>query len=260
MPYEFHDFQNDELKVLCRLDRSKKNKMYWLHWHEYPELLYFVEGSSRIYLDGEWETFHAGDLAVIAPNRMHNIETISAVCADYLLICDLEFMGGIDRLPHKTTDPRIISLYEAVIREMAEKPAHFREAVSGYLRCIFALLSRKAEGKPLIADRDDRKTKLVKQSIQFMYENFSRSVSLEDVSSAVGVTKHYLCHVFKELTGKTVLEYLNYIRCDHARSMLRSGMYNVSQSAHASGFSSLAYFSQTYKQIMGCVPGKDKKQ
>ena len=259
MPYEFHNFKDDELKIVCRLDRSHQNKMYWLHWHENPELLYFVEGSSRIYLDGEWEIFSAGDLAVIAPNRMHNIETLSPVCADYLLICDLEFMGSIDRLPHRTRDPQIISLYEAVIKEMTEKPIHYREAVAGYLRCIFALLSRQAEGKDLLDDRDDRKTKLVKQSIQYMYENFSSAISLENISGAMGVSKHYLCHVFKELTGKTVLEHLNHIRCDHAKSMLRSGMHNVSQSAQASGFASLAYFSQTYKKIMGRSPGEDKK-
>ena len=260
MPYEFHDFQDGELKVFCRLDKTRQNKMYWLHWHENPELLYFVEGSSRIYLDGEWETFSAGDLAVIAPNRMHNIETLSPVCADYLLICDPEFMGSIDRLPHKTTDPQIIGLCRTVIKEMTEQPAHYREAVAGYLRCIFALLSRQADGKDRIADRDDRRTRLVKQSIQFMYENFSSAISLEQISNAVGVSKHYLCHIFKELTGKTVLEHLNHIRCDHARSLLRSGEYNVSQSAQASGFASLAYFSQTYRRIMGCSPGKDKKQ
>ena len=63
----------------------------------------------------------------------------------------------------------------------------------------------------------------------------------------------YKRQVFKEVTRRTPVDYINFIRCNYARNLLLSGRYNVSESAEMSGFKNLSYFSKTYKKYMGCL-------
>ena len=83
---------------------------------------------------------------------------------------------------------------------------------------------------------------------------------MDSVCRETGFSKSYICHTFKEVTGQTVLDYVNFLRCNHARSLLASGKYNVGESALQSGFSNLSYFSRTYRRIMGELPSVRRDQ
>ena len=111
-----------------------------------------------------------------------------------------------------------------------------------------------------IYDIDPKKIELVRAATQYIYENYHKDISLEEIAESLNVSKYYLSHIFKEATGKTVLNHLNYVRCTNANTMLSSGKYSVSQSAFASGFSNLSYFSKTYKSVIGNSPKNDIKQ
>ena len=83
--------------------------------------------------------------------------------------------------------------------------------------------------------------------------------TFEEICKKFNASKYYLSHIFKEITGQTIISHLNFVRCKHAKSLLKSGNYNVSESAYKSGFNNLSYFSKTYKSIMGNLPIKDLK-
>jgi len=63
--------------------------------------------------------------------------------------------------------------------------------------------------------------------------------------------------LFREHTGKTPVEYRNELRLQRARRMLQSGEYNVSESAVASGFTNLSFFSRLYKEEFGYTPKEE---
>ena len=99
----------------------------------------------------------------------------------------------------------------------------------------------------------------MRNTFQYIYDNFQKPISTKDISDAMNVSQYYLSHVFKSSTGKTVLEILQFVRCKNAYAMLSSGKFNVSQSAFKSGFNNLSYFSKTYKKIMGKLPTDELK-
>ncbi|ELP5185316.1 helix-turn-helix transcriptional regulator, partial [Clostridium perfringens] len=71
-------------------------------------------------------------------------------------------------------------------------------------------------------------------------------------------SKYYTCRTFKEVTGKTILDYINHIRCINARNLILYNGYTISESAYKSGFNNLSYFSKTYKKYMGLLPSEEK--
>ena len=92
------------------------------------------------------------------------------------------------------------------------------------------------------------------------YPGLPGEAGLEDLANEAGFSKYHFARLFKEMTGQTVLNYVNFLRCNHARSLLASGKYNVGESAIQSGFSNLSYFSRTYRRMMGELPSVQREQ
>ena len=69
--------------------------------------------------------------------------------------------------------------------------------------------------------------------------------------------KHTLCREFKQLTGTTIMEYLNRYRCRQAASLLQDGL-PAARAAEQCGFSDPAYFSRIFKRCMGVSPSQYK--
>lgn len=252
MPYEYHYYDDPKLKLFFHEDRIKKSA--WFHWHKSPEFLLVLDGQISVNCDGIERKYVPGEIAIINNNEMHLINACYEEAVYFCLIVDSEICD-LAPLPHRSSDPGVVALYKQIAKELQERKLNYREAVIGYIKAMIALLSRESVGSK--APPISRKMELTKAAIEYMYCNFQKELSLEKISTALNFNKYYLSHIFKENTGKTVMEHLNYIRCSNAFSMLSSGKYNVTQSAYASGFSNLSYFCKTYKKIIGNNPASD---
>ena len=73
----------------------------------------------------------------------------------------------------------------------------------------------------------------------------------------VGFSKYYLCRTFRQITGSTVVDYLNSLRCAHALQLLSSGEYTVGECAEKCGFRNLSYFAKVYRRYRGCSPSDE---
>ena len=59
---------------------------------------------------------------------------------------------------------------------------------------------------------------------------------------------------FKELVGKTPIDYLNFYRIERACEMLISGEKNITETAFECGFNDISYFIKTFKKYKGIPP------
>ncbi len=258
MPYEYHIYKDAQLKIIFHRDVLQKFQIEFApHWHKSPEILLFITGAATVCSDEQRTDVSAGEIAVINSNRLHVIDPITERCEYFCLIPDATVYSGTESLPAKSTDPEIIALYHRIAAEYQEKSPYYREAISGYVQCLLALLARQSGTEQLEAPTESPKFHAVKAAIQYIHEHFDQDISVDDICRSVGLSKYYMCHIFKEITGRTMLHHLNYIRCNYALSLLSTGKYNVAQSAYASGFSNISYFSKTYKALIGNLPSED---
>ena len=86
--------------------------------------------------------------------------------------------------------------------------------------------------------------------------NFALPHDLRTLSRNAGVSIAYLCRVFKDYTGKTVIRYLVERRVQAAIWKLREGDEKIISIALACGFNDLAYFNRVFKKIVGTTPSK----
>ena len=162
------------------------------------------------------------------------------------------------RLCHLIQDPDCTKLFRSLMQELRDKPLYYKADVQARLVSFLVQLARCHGMERRERSHHSRASKeyMVKRAVEYLQENFTQRVSTEDVCAYLGFDKSYICNTFKEITGTTVLEYLNMMRCERARELILSGELSIAQSAAASGFRHWSYFTKTYKKYIGRLPSE----
>lgn len=230
------------------------------HWHENIELLFCVQGSGRIQCGPSFYTFEQGDLFTVNSNQPHSFASDTKLVY-YCLIIDSTFcesngiaMDGL-QFRQKIRDEEISLAFRQVIEAFEQSTSEdicsvidIRYAALGVLRLLCRNhLVLNPQIVPSVSDER------VKKVIAYIRNNMTRHISLDDLSSYVGISKYHLAREFKTFTGRTVIDTVNLIRCTEARKRIENGM-NVSSAAISCGFDNLTYFSRTFKKHFGELP------
>lgn len=102
--------------------------------------------------------------------------------------------------------------------------------------------------------KEEKETTTVGKAKQYIDQNFSKELSLEDVSRYVDISPYYFSKLFKEETGQTFVEYLTELRIQRAREMLRNPAYSIKEVCLEVGYSDPNYFSRIFKKVTGMTP------
>ena len=76
---------------------------------------------------------------------------------------------------------------------------------------------------------------LSKKAMQFIMSNRQNKITINDIVSAVNVSSAHLSRNFKQITGKTIIEFINTTKCEMAQSLLLSGL-SVTEVSNMCGF------------------------
>ena len=94
----------------------------------------------------------------------------------------------------------------------------------------------------------------VTQAIENNLDN--ESFSVEDLAKEVAFSRSQLHRKLKALIGKSPNALIRDFRLNRAKSLLEQGAGNVSEVAIAVGYSSVSYFTQSFKQAFGVLPSE----
>jgi AraC family transcriptional regulator of arabinose operon len=106
---------------------------------------------------------------------------------------------------------------------------------------------------------EDKNIKHMKNSISFMEKNIDKSLSLEDLSTFVGLSKSHFNEVFKEKTGYSPIDFFIRLKMQKACSQLDLTDLSISEIALQVGYSDQYYFSRIFKKIMLKCPSDYRK-
>ncbi|MDG1219570.1 MAG: SUMF1/EgtB/PvdO family nonheme iron enzyme [Flavobacteriaceae bacterium] len=87
-------------------------------------------------------------------------------------------------------------------------------------------------------------------NLNFKDSKYSTSQLLENT----GLDKNTARDAIKNKTSRSISNYIRFFRLNYAQELLKTGKKNVSEIAYDSGFSSLSYFSKSFKDEFGYSP------
>ncbi len=97
---------------------------------------------------------------------------------------------------------------------------------------------------------------LTENIINYLNENISQTVNLEDISKQFSYSLSSIKRIFKEETGSSIISYLNNLRMEKAKELLGNKHLSIGEIANKVGFSNTYYFSNSFKKKWGESPSK----
>lgn len=111
-----------------------------------------------------------------------------------------------------------------------------------------ALQSIKLSGQDLLHD-----------ITAYLESNYQQNLSLFDIANRFYVSREYVSRKFKQKYGINMSEYLNRIRIDNAKLLLRNPQLKMAAIAELTGYKNEKYFSSVFKKQEGLSPNEYRK-
>ncbi|MEK6991676.1 AraC family transcriptional regulator [Paenibacillus sp. FSL K6-1566] len=96
----------------------------------------------------------------------------------------------------------------------------------------------------------------VRRAAEFIELNYSRMISIDQLSEQVSLSKYHLIRRFSASTGMTPGAYLTRIRTEKAMELLRGTGLSLETIAERIGYSSGSYFIKSFRNLTGLTPGE----
>lgn len=107
--------------------------------------------------------------------------------------------------------------------------------------------------------RTEKSNSIIGMAKEYIKGNYSKDISLDDVSRVVNISPYYFSKIFKENTGENFIEYLTNIRMDKAKELLSKAEYSMKEICSIVGYSDPNYFSRSFKKNVGVTPTEYKE-
>jgi len=100
----------------------------------------------------------------------------------------------------------------------------------------------------------------LRKAENFIMENFTKKISLKEISDVAGLSPPYFSTIFKEEMGENLSKYLNRLRVEKASHLLLETDMSLSEIAACCCFEDQSWFSKKFKAYTGISPGKYRNQ
>ena len=249
------------------------------HWHHTIEILYITKGNYSCEINLEEYTLKEGDICFLNGEDLHQIKACeSGTQHEALLfdprILDFTYQDELEEVVispfverrqllthflHASDEcyPILKSLILQTMDISLQKPAGW------YVTCKLLLLQLihtmhtcglMTTAEKTLTPGDKLKIDRYKSLVSYMEQNYTHSITLQDLAVLISCNPQYLCRFFKEITGTSPMQYLIALRVEHACTLLTGTASPILDISLDCGFENVSYFIRKFRQLRGCTP------
>lgn len=104
-----------------------------------------------------------------------------------------------------------------------------------------------------------RESSTVLQAKQYVADHFAEDVSLNQVAKHVCLSPAYFSTLFRTETGCGFVKYLQHVRVEHAKKLLKNSKMRVSDIARAVGYQDIKFFNKVFLSETSVTPSEYRK-
>ena len=251
----------------------------YLHYDVELSFIYFVHGIGEIKIEGRRYTIEDGDLVLLKPSELYHCIVKDGTYHERLVLYFNSSLmknfseSGENLLEpfYKRSDGKGNKIPATIIKEhgidaeiekllqLTKNPSEINEILSvcklieilGELRTV--ILYNLSQGGFEI-----RENPLINDIIAYINQNFSRDISLDEISKVFYRDKYYISHLFKEEVGVTLWNYVIFRRLTAFNDLIRTNM-PIEEACFRVGFQNYSNFFKLYKKHMQMTPAQFKK-
>ena len=227
------------------------------HTHACAELFFITRGHGLFHVREERFPVAINDLVAVNTGVPHTEAGAEGSPMEYVVLGveGLEALTGAGgwSLIHMTGEQEMVSAcLRMMTREIREEQAGCAQICRNLLEVILLRLARREDFA--LSDAPPSSNRECGQVRRYIDNHFKENLTLDQLAQLAHLNKYYLAHTFRAEFGTSPINYLISRRVEESRFLLRETDHTLSQIARILGFSSLSYFSQSFRRLEGVSP------
>lgn len=215
-------------------------------------MIYILDGAAEYTFDNNSISVEKGNVIYIEKNKSYKLSSVSNIPLQYIVVS-----FNVENNPHipLKTLPRLIhrghilDYFSQIIEINTKKGIAHKLCVNSMIQLIiYNLLQDQLQENDFLKE--------IHPAINYIENHFSDKISISTLSSLTHMNISLFRKKFKSVTGLSPLKYVNQLRIEKAKEMLKSNLYTQTEIAEACGFNETSYFNKIFRQNTGCSPGK----
>lgn len=257
-----------------------------LHRHEYLQINYIYRGRMQHVINNNKFEVSKGDIFIIPPYVPHrlidsddsngevfefefapefinsNFQSIEHIKSFFdfayiepFLVCENQVNPRLNLFGKEQIEAEMI-LNEA-LEEYTEKKAGYSLVIKSLLLKLLVIVGRvfsESLEETSYSRIYSKQREAIYQAMNYINDNYSKQITVEEVSKISLLSRSYFCYLFKSITTKTFVEYLNGIRLSQAMALLKHTNKLVVEICYEVGFNNVNYFNKLFRQKIGVSP------
>lgn len=233
------------------------------HMHEYFEIELILDGGGTQNLNGNTYALEKGCLYLLSPIDFHAVmpqPVLSLVNVSFSMnAISPQLLSDLMRREHapllRLTEPELAQaefLAKLLGEGLTVDDPQTGRYTKNLLECLLILILRKSTP----ADRPGAEYDAfpMYRCMRYLFLHFTESPPLTETAKIGGYSASYFSTQFHDTTGKTYVDFLNELKLNYAKILLRSTNDPVISIASAGGFSSLSNFNRAFRKETGMSP------
>lgn len=264
-----------------RIARIRRDPLYSMpdnHFHNFYEIYYLVEGERYYFIENTNYHVQKGTLVFIPSNHIHKTYSDPEKSGGHeriLIEFGEPFLQKVSGLFQTNNLEEILSkkmsvisfhgknqkyvedLFEHISWELTQRQSDYEAAVcADFIKLLILILRNKGTETNLSMSPKQQK---VREISNYISKNYASNLSLDLLAEQFYISKYHLCHLFKEITGFTVIEYINTTRIRESERLLIDTDLKISQISEKVGYDSVTHFERVFKECFGKTPVNYRK-
>ncbi len=245
-----------------------------VHHHDFYEVYFLLSGKVAYWVDGRIIHMTPGDLLFINPMELHRPlpDPEEPVCERFVLWINKEYLEGLSTAqfslaacfdssrpdhshhirPGASERAVLAARLGELVQEYYGKDPGSDISAQGVFLQLMVQLNRIARRNDGFREAEELSA-LVRGAMQYIGENISSPLSLEDIAGHLFVSKYHLSHAFSAEVGVSVYRYIMLRRLLLARQLL-ADREPAGQVCRSCGFSDYTSFYRAFKSEYGISP------
>lgn len=130
--------------------------------------------------------------------------------------------------------------------------------LQGRLFDFFSVLAREITLRQF--EDDTTESMYVQEAIDYIKNNYSQGITVNDIADYLALNRSYLYTVFKKSLNISPKAFLTKFRISRAKEQLTLTDFSIEYIAHSCGYKSALNFEKAFKQETGGTPSKYRKE
>ena len=230
-----------------------------LHVHALAELVVITRGYALITIDETQYRLTPGDAAVVFPLVPHSFDELSEDSKGVIAIFPPDiipeyagtFHGLLPDCPMMPANKRSLDLRFAVERLGVLNMDDNLPMCVAYLHVLLAGVLHSLTYRPVY---DYSGQGLGHRIITYISEHAFEEITLESASRALGISVSHLSHFFSERLHTNFRRFINAIRIEKARLLMRDPSLSLTEICDACGYTNMRTFRRAFQLETGVLP------